>query len=130
MPAQRISQEVTDFLDTLNHPLRSEIERLRHCIVFAHEGLSENIKWNGPNYSLEGEDRITMRIQPPRQIQLVFHRGAKTQESPHKLIDNDADWLDWRAKDRAVATFITLEEIELRSPELASIIQQWLAAAG
>lgn len=129
MPARPFNEEVTHFLDALNHPLRNEIEQLRRCILDAYEGLSENIKWNGPNYSLNTEDRITMRIQPPKQVQLVFHRGAKTQEAAYRLIDSDADWLDWRANDRAVATFKTPDDIESRKNMLTTIIRQWLDAA-
>jgi len=76
-----INTEVTDFLNELNHPFRDEIEQLRICVLSADKNLTENIKWNGPNYCFDNEDRITMRIQPPtKQVQLIFHRGAKKQE--------------------------------------------------
>jgi len=80
--------EVTTLLEALNHPFRKEIEQLRICILEANKGLEENIKWNGPNYCFDNEDRITMRVQPPtKQAQLIFHRGAKKQTQPKdKLI--------------------------------------------
>ena len=62
------NDEVTEFLNNLNHPLRAEIEILRENILSANSNLSENIKWNAPNYFYNGEDRITMKIQPPKQI--------------------------------------------------------------
>ncbi|MEO6730453.1 MAG: DUF1801 domain-containing protein [Ferruginibacter sp.] len=79
-----LNSEVTYFLDELNHPFRMEIEQLRNIVLLAEDSLTENIKWNGPNYCFENEDRITMRIQPTttKQIQLIFHRGAKKQEQP------------------------------------------------
>jgi hypothetical protein len=69
-----MNSEVTDFLDELNHPFRNEIEHLRICILTANSGLTENIKWNGPNYCYGNEDRITMRVQPTttKQIQIIF----------------------------------------------------------
>ncbi|MEZ4902822.1 MAG: DUF1801 domain-containing protein [Spirosomataceae bacterium] len=81
MEKQKINtnKEVTKFLNDLNHPLRTEIEMLRHLILEANNSLAENIKWNGPNYCIATEDRITMRILPPKQIQLIFHRGVKKQ---------------------------------------------------
>ncbi|WP_276371227.1 DUF1801 domain-containing protein [Chryseolinea sp. H1M3-3] len=78
----KLNGAVTKFLDELQHPLRDQIEQLRKSILSANSGLTENIKWNGPNYGFHGEDRITMRIHPPRQIQLIFHCGAKVQEQP------------------------------------------------
>ena len=91
----KLNSEVTAFLDELSHPLRSEIEQLRNCILNANENLTENIKWNGPNYCFDNEDRITMRVQPPtKQIQLIFHRGAKKQTQPKdKLISNKSNIL-------------------------------------
>ena len=89
-PSGNLNNEVSDFLDLQKHPCRSEIELLRKIILSVNNKLSENIKWNGPNYSIESEDRITMRIQPPAaQVQLIFHRGAKKKEQPkNKLIAN------------------------------------------
>ena len=65
-----LNQEVTKFLDDMNHPFRTEIELLRNIVLDANEQLTENIKWNGPNYCIDNNDRITMRIQPPKQIQI------------------------------------------------------------
>lgn len=122
--------EVTIFLNELNHPFRKEIEYLRHCILAANTSLTENIKWNGPNYCFYNEDRITMKIQPPaKQVQLIFHRGAKKQEQPKdKLIANTSSLLQWKEKDRAIITFKSLQDMEAKRAELTEIIQEWLLA--
>ena len=119
--------EVSIFLDVLNHPLRKEIELMRQCILSANNNLSENIKWNGPNYCLGGEDRITMRVQLPKNIQLIFHRGAKVKEQPkEKLIKEDFGLLAWKGNDRAIATFKSIKEIENSKKYLSTIITEWL----
>ena len=127
----KLNSEVTAFLDELRHPLRIEIEQLRNCIIKANENLTENIKWNGPNYCFDNEDRITMRVQPPtKQIQLIFHRGAKKQTQPEdKLISNKSKILIWKENDRALVTFKSLQEIESGKTELTSIINEWINAA-
>jgi hypothetical protein len=126
-----LNAEVTSFLDDLNPPLRKEIEQLRHCILSANAGITENIKWNGPNYRFEGEDRITMRIPPPGQLQLIFHRGAKVLAQPDKrLVDNDAGLLAWKSNDRAVATFKSLDEITSKEALLSRVVDDWIRAAG
>ncbi len=105
------------------------IEQLRHQILSANAGLSENIKWNGPNYCFEGEDRITMKIHPPKQIQLIFHRGAKALEQPDQRLIGDAPgFLAWKANDRAVASFKSLEDISVHSPALTRVVNEWLEA--
>lgn len=122
-----MNPEVTKFLDTLNLPLRSEIDQLRNYILLANSGLAENIKWNGPNYTFNGEDRITMKIQPPKNMQLIFHRGAKALEMPkEKLINEDFGILSWKTNDRAVATFATMDGIVSNKENLSNIVCEWI----
>lgn len=122
-----MNPEVTKFLDELNHPLRDEIEQLRKIILSAKSGIEENIKWNGPNYTFNGEDRITMKIQPPKNVQLIFHRGAKVLEIPtEKLLKEDFGILIWKGNDRAVATFVIMEEIVSTKESLQKIIEEWV----
>jgi uncharacterized protein YdeI (YjbR/CyaY-like superfamily) len=115
-----LNQEVTRFLDELDHPLRSETEALRLIILEANAMLEENIKWNGPNYSVGAEDRITMRIQPPKQIQLVFHR--------ERLVKDASGLLMWKGNDRAIASFKNMEAVEASRQALSVIVRDWLVA--
>jgi len=124
------NSEVTAFLDELKHPFRKEIDVLR-SILLSHKNLTENIKWNGPNYCIQNEDRITMRIQPlTTKVQLIFHRGAKKQEQPKdKLIANTSKLLTWKENDRAVITFKNMQEIETAKAELIEIVNEWIKTA-
>ena len=94
------SKEVTLFLDEQNHPFRKEIKQFRNCILSASTSLTENIRWNGPNYCFDNADRFTMRIQPPtKKVQLIFHREAGKQTQPKdKLISNKNKMLVWKEK--------------------------------
>ncbi len=130
MKINHINPVVSIFLDEQNLPLRKEIEFLRQSILSSNKNLSENIKWNGPNYCMDKEDRITMKIQPPKNIQIIFHRGAKVKEQPkEKLIKEDFGLLAWKGNDRAVATFKSILEIEKCKETLSTIINEWLKAA-
>ncbi|MBK9736927.1 MAG: DUF1801 domain-containing protein [Saprospiraceae bacterium] len=124
------NKDVTQLIDEQTHPFRKEIEELRNCILSSDKNLNENIKWNGPNYSIDNEDRITMRIQPPtKQIQLIFHRGAKKQAQPKdKLIENKSKMLMWKENDRAIAIFKSFQDIENGKAELTAIINEWINA--
>jgi hypothetical protein len=130
MSTSRLSTEVTEFLDALNHPFRAEIELLRQCVLSAHGDLTENIKWNGPSYCHLDNDRITMRIQPLRQqAQLIFHRGAKVLSQPaDRLLQQDFGLLQWKENDRAVATFKSMLEIEQKKEKLTDLVTAWLEA--
>lgn len=125
------SQAVATFLQQLEHPLKKEIETLREIILQSDKKLTEHIKWNAPSFCMDGEDRVTMKIMPPKNIQLVFHRGAKVKEQPKtRLIEDASGLLKWPANDRAVATFTTMEEIRSKEKLLTGIIRQWITAAG
>lgn len=124
-----LNEEVTNFLDGLNHPFRNEIEILRESILSADKKLSENIKWNGPNYSVGNADRITMKIQPPKLIQIIFHRGAKVLAQPkERLINDDSGLLTWKGNDRAILTFKTKADVEKNKKVLNRISKDWIAA--
>ncbi len=127
---KNLNSDVTKFLDGLNHPLRAEVEELRLIILNSLPGLTENIKWNGPNYCFDDQDRLTMKIQPPKQIQLIFHRGAKKIAQPNgKLIDDQSGLLLWKENDRAIATFKNRDEIKKAASNLERIIVSWMNAA-
>ena len=123
-----LNSEVTNFLNEQKHPFRKEIEELRNYILSSNSALTENIKWNGSNYCFHNEDRITMRIQPPtKQVQLIFHRGAKKQTQPKdKLISNKSKMLVWKENDRAIITFKSLQDIENGKVELIEIVTEWI----
>ena len=124
------NSEVTDFLNAQNHPLRNEIELLRNYILSANNLLTENIKCNVPNYCFKNEDRITMKIQPPKNIQLIFHRGAKKQDQPKdKLIRENSKLLTWKENDRAIASFKNMADIKNAQAELAVIVKSWIIAS-
>ena len=126
----KLNVEVTNFLDKLQHPLRTEIESLRENILSSNPALSENIKWNAPNYCHNGEDRITMKIQPPKQIQVIFHRGAKVITQPKtNLISDQSNLLTWKSNDRAVASFKDINDVKSNSKNLIDIVNKWLEAA-
>jgi hypothetical protein len=125
----KLNPSVTQFINELQHPQSNVIEALRHIILDSVPGLAENIKWNGPNYTFEADDRITMRVQPPGKVQLIFHRGAKKQAEPEqKLIIDTANLLDWKTNDRAVATFKRIEEVEQQREQLSAIVAAWIGA--
>lgn len=124
-----LNEQVTIFLDNLRHPLRQEIEQLRIEILHTDKGLTENIKWNAPNYCFENEDRITMKIHPQNAVHLIFHCGAKVrQSSKEKLIQDQSGLLQWKGNDRAIATFKNVEDIKNRQAEIRKVITDWISA--
>jgi hypothetical protein len=125
----KLNQEVTRFLIELNHPFIEEINELRTIILNSEKELIENIKWNGPNYTFNNQDFLTIRINPPKKIQLIFHRGAKKLEQPeNKLIQDTSNLLVWKENDRAILELNSLDQIRINKTNLIEIIKKWICA--
>lgn len=119
--------EVTTFLDNLSHPLKAEILFLRDCISTEFPSLKEIIKWNAPSYQHNGIDFLTFNLSKPKEIRLVFHRGAKAKDAlQDNFIEDTGGLLKWAGKDRALATFISMEDIKGNQQELMTIIRLWM----
>ncbi|HYG37014.1 MAG TPA: DUF1801 domain-containing protein [Cytophagales bacterium] len=120
---------VDDFMENLNHPFKSEIETVRKIILSANDQITEQIKWNGPSFCINGDDRVTFRLNPPKNIQLVFHRGAKVRtDTKDFLFDDPTGLLKWLAKDRGVVTFQDMSEITSRNNDLKLLVDKWVKA--
>ena len=85
---------VDQFMAALEHPLKAEIERLRAIIIGANAGISEQIKWKAPSFCYRGDDRVTMKPQPMNQIQLIFHRGARPNDTADFAFKDNSGLLD------------------------------------
>lgn len=125
-----MNTQVTIFLDNLNHPFREQIELLREIILAAVPDIEENIKWNGPNYTLNSHDLITIRVNPPKSFTLILHCGVKVQTQPaNKLLGNDHGVLNWKTNDRAIVDFKKTDDFGKVSPYLNDIIRTWVEMA-
>ena len=123
------NKNVTDFISELEHPLKKEFLELRKVILENIPDGNEHIKWKAPSYQIKNTDFLTFKLFPPKNIQLVFHRGAKVLEMPKdKLIEDAFGLLKWAANDRAVATFNSMEDVENLKNELIETINKWIKA--
>lgn len=126
---ERLNPETSVFVTSLKHPLDFEIQELRKLILSCNKELTEITKWNAPSYQFNEIDCLTMKILPPKNIQLIFHRGAKKLEQPENhLIEDLSGLLTWKENDRAIATFKNYEEIEKSKGVLSELITDWISA--
>jgi len=120
------SNEVDEFMASLRHPLKAEIEAVRAIVLGADKRIHEGVKWNAPSFFIE-EHFATFKLHPPQAVQVVFHTGAKAKSDSKQMNINDpAGLLKWVAKDRCLATFADMPEIESKAPALKSIVKQWI----
>ncbi|MGB2833021.1 MAG: DUF1801 domain-containing protein [Methylotenera sp.] len=117
---------VHDFMANLAHPLKAEIEAVRAIILAADANITECIKWNAPSFYFK-DDFATFKLRPAETIQVVLHTGAKVKTEANVLKINDpAGLLKWASKDRCVATFSDMKDIETKKEAFTAIITQWI----
>lgn len=115
------------FMNELDHPHKAGINRLRAAIKGTDPRIVEEVKWNAPSYRLE-EHFATFKLYPPKQIQLVLHRGTKPKpvDQPFQLPDPHG-LTKWRAPDRCVITMTSSEHAVEVIPEVISMVRLWIA---
>ena len=118
---------VEEFLATLDHPRADDVRRLRAAIMSSGADLTEHVKWRAPSFCARGVDRVTFRLFPTDHLQLVFHRGAKPQETEGFTFDDDAGLLRWVAPDRALLTLGEDDDLAARIPAIVALVERWVA---
>ena len=100
---------------------------LRQAILAADPAIVENEKWNSPNFTYDGVDRVTLRIRPQGGVQIIFHRGAtKRADVDSFTFDDPTGRLDWPAPDRGVLRIDDLAEAEAMSAEITQLVRRWI----
>ena len=121
------SSAVADFIAKMEHPHKAGIEQLREMILGLDGQVSEEIKWNAPSFKLN-DHFATFKLQPPKNIQLVLHTGAKAKSNAKAFSVDDPDGLlKWPATDRCVLTLRSTAELESHQGEVLRILRQWIA---
>jgi hypothetical protein len=121
--------DVQAFLQGLQHGRKDEVEAVREIILSAHPGITEQVKWNAPSFCIDGDDRITFRLQPNDRVQLVFHRGARKRDDAATFSFGDGSGLlEWVAPDRALVTFRDLDDVAAKRAALKDLVRRWMIA--
>lgn len=118
-------ESVETFLASLDHPFKPEILALRQIILDADPSIAEGIKWNAPSFRTS-EYFATMQLRAKDGMQVILHLGAKVRDTPGLVIADPESLLKWLAKDRAVATFRDLADIDARRSAFTHVIRQWI----
>jgi uncharacterized protein YdhG (YjbR/CyaY superfamily) len=108
-------EQVNEFMDKLEHPLKAEVNMLRQIIRNVNKDITEQIKWNAPSFSYNGQYLVTFNLRPMDHIHLVFHNPmiSKVQS---KLLEGEY-------KDRRMAYFTNTNDIQAKKPVLEKALK-------
>ncbi len=124
----KAAQSVEALLAALDHPMKPELERLRAIVLAADPAITEQVKWNGPSFCWNGEDRIAANVRGKDAVMLVFHRGVAVKDATGFAFDDPTGLMKWAAPDRAVVTLKSTAEIAARAGEIAELARRWMRA--
>ena len=117
---------VEEFLATLDHPQVDDVRRLRAAIMASDADLTEHVKWRAPSFCSNGVDRVTFRLFPADHLQLVFHRGAKPQDTAGFEFPDDTGLLRWADTDRAVLTLGDSADVAAKQDAIVALVERWV----
>lgn len=112
---KRHADEVAEFMEKLDHPLKSEVQMVREIIQNVHPAIAEQIKWNAPSFSYQGEYLVTFNLRAKDRVHLVFHNPMIAKvKSP--LLEGDYP-------DRRMVYFTDQSEIQARRQPLEKALK-------
>lgn len=112
-------EQVKEYLQQLEHPLKSEIEAIRHIILAADSTIAERVKWNAPSFFTQ-VDLVTFNLRTHRHVHLVFHHPS--------VVFIKSDFLKGDYKDRRMAYFRNMDEVIANKKELENIMRELVKA--
>lgn len=119
--------EAAEYMSGLKHARKAEVERIRAAILASDPELSETVKWNAPNFVFEGEDRVTLRLQPRDRVDLVLHRGARRRPDAESFSFEDPSGLiHWASSDRGVISIPEGTDLDALLPVIVTVIHAWV----
>lgn len=95
---------VDEFLAAQEPARRAQVESLRALVREAEPRLVEIVKWNSPDYVLDGVDRLTINAAGRGPVRLILHFGTERAEdrSAEPTFSGDpAGLLTWHSNIRA-----------------------------
>lgn len=121
---------VDEFLGDQSEDKRAQIQALRKIVLSSEPSLTENIKWNAPNYVFNGEDRITFNtMNKEGTVKLILHMGASKEEDKKAkpTMTDDSGLVAWNSNIRGTLTFADIHEVHDQQEQVATIVVKWLA---
>ena len=120
---------VDEFLAAQPPDRREQVDVLRALVHEAAPELTEIVKWNSPDYTLDGVDRLTINAAGRGPVRLILHFGTERAESKHtapSFADDPARLLTWHSDIRASLTAPPADDLSARAA-VVGLIRAWLA---
>ncbi|WP_309629593.1 DUF1801 domain-containing protein [Brevundimonas sp.] len=123
-----MAQNVDALVSTLSEPSRGAMTVLRRLVAGSHPDVTEHVKWNGPSFVIDGDDRISLGVARGGAVRAVLHRGAKVKSTEGFVFEDETGLVKWAALDRGVVTFADAAEVEAAAEPIKALCRRWFDA--
>lgn len=122
------SRAVDEFMATLEHPFKEEVQLIRALVLAVDPSIAEGIKWNAPSFRTT-EYFATTHLRARIGVGVILHLGAKSRALPADglSVSDPENLLHWLAKDRAAVAFTSPGELREKAAAFQAILRQWIA---
>ncbi len=104
-------------MESLEHPFKEELQRVREIILNTDSKMQETIKWGAPTFFYK-RNLATLTVRTKKHVQLFFQQGA--------LISDRFGILEGEADQVRVARFKNMQEIEAKKKALQAVVRAWI----
>ena len=106
-----------------------QVNALRKLITDTEPSVVESLKWNAPNFSIGGEDRLTLNLMNKEgKLKLILHMGSAKKENKNgqPVLADDHGLVQWNSDIRGMITFADVKDINSKIQALQQVIVAWL----
>lgn len=115
------AEQVADWMNKLEHPLKAEIDAVRTIIKASNKAIKERIKWNAPSY-YSTADIVTFNHRATKHVHLIFHHPT--------IVKIISPLLEGDYKDRRMLYLPDMKAVKANKKELQRIINESVQLIG
>ena len=104
------------------------MQALRALVAASHPDVSEHVKWNGPSFVIDGDDRVSLGVAKGGAVRAVLHRGAEVKSTEGFAFADDTGLIQWAAVDRGVVTFADEADVAAKVEAFQALCARWFEA--
>ncbi len=123
-----MAKSVDDLVAALPEPSRAAMQALRALVAASHPDVSEHVKWNGPSFVIDGDDRISLGVAKGGAVRAVLHRGVKPKPTEGFAFEDDSGLIQWAAVDRGIVTCLDAADVAAKGEAFQTLCRRWFEA--
>ncbi len=116
------TEDVDAFMDRLDHPFKAEVQQLRGIIKGVSPDITEQIKWNAPTFSHDGDYIATFNLHSVKNVHLVFHHPRVASIESEIL---EGDYPDGRR----MVYFADMDDVKAKKATLEGVVKTLVTGA-